>query len=126
MEFQHLDPACRQPLEEGLRRIYGTHAVIDKVYLNSATLLLQQHIRELPSYLIVFDDVGFQVDMVPGVADCSKHCCVGGRTVLQQGEFVSQDERAADDCLFQPNLLFQNIEVAGFAPELREDGGAFL
>ncbi len=106
--------------------IESTDAVIDYADLNSPALLLQQQIRELPPYFVVFDDVGFQVDMVPGFADCGKHCRVDSRSVLQQGDFVSQDERAADDCLFQRNLLFQYIYVAGFALELREDSGAFL
>ena len=64
--------------------------------------------------------------MVLRAADRGKHRRVGRRAVLQQGDLVAQDERAADDRLFQRDLLFQDVDVAGFALELREDGGAFL
>ena len=126
IEFEHRDTALREALEEGLRRIDSADAVVDYVDLDSLALPLEQEIRELPSDLIVFDDVGLQVDMIPGLADRAEHCGVGFRAVLQQRDLVSEDQRAAGDRLFEHDLLFQDIDVAGFALQLRQNGGAAL
>ena len=64
--------------------------------------------------------------MVPGLADGSKHGCIGRGAVLQQGDLVSQDQRTADDRLFQGDLLFQDVDVAGLAFQFRENRRALL
>ena len=120
-----MPPSFRRS-KKAFGRIDAAEAVIDQVDLDPAPLLLQQQIRELPPDFVVLDDVGLEVDMVARGADCGEHRGVGGRSVLQQDDLVAQDQRAADDGLFQRDLLVQDIDVAGLAFEFRQDRGAFL
>jgi len=125
VEFEHGNTTSPQAIEEGRRRTEGANAVIDHVYLYAPPLLRQQQIGKLPADFIIFDDVGLQIDMVPGFADGSKHRRIGRRAVLQQRDLVADNQRTADDGLFQRNLLVENIDVTGFPLELGDNRGVF-
>ncbi|MND01077.1 hypothetical protein D3C83_199140 [compost metagenome] len=64
--------------------------------------------------------------MILRAPDGGEHGLVGGRSVLQQRDFVAHHERRADDFLLERNLFVENVEVAGFTLELRHDGGALF
>jgi len=70
--------------------------------------------------VVVLDDVALEVDVALRGTDCGKHRRVGDHAILQQGDLVAHDERAADNGLLQCNLLVEDVEVAGFALELRQ------
>ena len=65
---------------------------------------------KLPAHLVVLDDVGLQVDVVPRAADRGEHGLVGGRAVLQQDHLVADHQRAADDGLLERQVA---VEDAG-------------
>src|SRR6185369_8519291 len=64
--------------------------------------------------------------MVAGAANSRKHRGIGRLAILQEHHLVAGGQRAADDGLFQRNLLVENIDVAGFAFQVGHDGRAFL
>ena len=76
-------------------------------------LTINQQIRELLAYFIVVDDVRLDIDVVGRSADGGKHCSIGCWAVLQQGHRIADHEWAADDGLFERNLLVEDVEVAG-------------
>ena len=81
IELEHFDPSLRQPLEEGLRGADSTDAVVDEVHLDTARLLLQQQIGELPASLRQSGAGGV---LVEGVARGSR----AARNGLRQGDVV--------------------------------------
>ena len=118
-------PPSRRPVEERLRRHEAADAVVDHVDLNAGGLPFQQQIGELLAGLVVIEDVGFQVDVVLGLADGREHRLVGCRAVLQQGQFVAQHQRAVGiDRLLVGQMFLQHIGGAFLALEPAENGVA--
>lgn len=62
--------------------------------------------------VIIFNDVGLQIDMVFSLGNGGKHGGVSGRAVLQQGGLVAQGERTVAGGLLKCDLLVQNVNIA--------------
>lgn len=124
IEFEYLYACLRQTIEVGPRCAECTDTVVDQVDLHSLRLAIKQQIRELTSHFTVFNDEEFNIDMVFCFANSGEHGLVRGRPILQQRDLVAYHKRTADDCLFERDLLIQDVKVAGFTLEFSHNGGA--
>ncbi len=117
IEFQDIDTACLQRLEERFRRAKGTHTVVDEVHLYPTALFADQEFGEVPPDLIIVQDVGFQIDVVLRVLDGGIHGLVGGRSIHQQLNLVADHQRAPHHRSLQGQM---NCEDVGFVPVFSE------
>src|SRR6185436_16341665 len=123
IEFEHLDSAVAKSVEKRRWRVEGADAVVDDVDLDAGGLAFQQQVGELPAGLIVLENVGFQVDVVPGRANGGEHCAVSRGAVLQQRELVAQHQRAVNvDGLLVGQMLLQHIGGAVLTLQPLENG----
>src|SRR5690606_37415420 len=66
VEFDDLNSPFPQALKKGRGIRETAHAVINEVDLNPFRLLFQHEVGKLAAHIIIVDDVGINVDMVPG------------------------------------------------------------
>jgi len=127
IELEYLYATDSEALKEFPGRMQAADAVVNQVDLDAGGLSFQQQIRELSADIVVSEDVGFQVDVIFGLADGREHGPVGRRPVLQQDQPVAQHQRAVGvNRLFQGQVFLQYVDVTGFALEFFEDGGALV
>jgi len=75
-------------------------------------LALDQQIGELAADLVIPEDVGLQVDVVPGVTNRFIHGAIRGRAVAQQRDLIADGEREAGERLFHHDVPNQKVAVS--------------
>jgi hypothetical protein len=124
VELEHAHALLLHRGEEGARRLDRSDAVVDQVHLHALRLLGDEQVGELAPDVVVPEDVDLEIDMVLRGADRGEHRLVGRRPVLEDGQPVARDERAAGDRLLDRDVALQEVAALARALELVEDGGA--
>ncbi|MDT4834485.1 hypothetical protein FQZ97_681230 [compost metagenome] len=122
VELQHLDTDRAEAGEELARGAEGADAVADQVDLYTGQLLGDQRIGEALADFVVFENVGFQVDVIESGVDRIDHRPIGSGTVLQQFDLVAGGQGAADDGFFDCQVQLEDIGVGTARLQTIENG----